>query len=100
MMVSKRAYSILVAESYTGGLLSFEESLSVSSAVWEPLEKLTNGEGWPRSDTYVAKKYDQLLDENKGWPDRLASVRFAYSKKVNGTAPGATAADASVKSEL
>ena len=37
--------SILVAESYSAGSgLSFEEHPAVSSAVWEPLEKLTNGE--------------------------------------------------------
>lgn len=94
LMVSKRAYSILVAESYTGGVISFEESLGVNSAVWEPLEKLTNGEGWPRSDSYVAKRYEQLLEEHKAWPDRVASLKFAYTKKLNGTATD------SVKSEL
>jgi hypothetical protein len=62
--------------------------------VWEPLEKLTNGEGWPRSDSYVAKRYEQLLEEHKAWPDRVASLKFAYTKKLNGTATD------SVKSEL
>jgi hypothetical protein len=36
--------SILVAESFTGGQVSFVEDASVGSAVWEPLEKLYNGE--------------------------------------------------------
>jgi hypothetical protein len=86
IMVSKRAYTILVAESYSATTrLSFQEDLSVRSAVWEPLEKLVDGEGWPRSDAYVSKKYEQLCEEHKAWPDRLATVRHAFSLKVNGT---------------
>jgi hypothetical protein len=44
VMVSKRAYSILVAESYTGGQVSFRESKDVNNTHWEPLERLSNGE--------------------------------------------------------
>ncbi len=37
-------YSILVAESYTGGSISFVENADVSGSTWESLEKLHNGE--------------------------------------------------------
>ena len=67
-------FSILVGESYSQGLISFEESKFVNSAVWEPLEKLVNGEGWPRSDAYVEKKYEQLCVDYKQWPDRYCTV--------------------------
>jgi hypothetical protein len=73
VMVSKRAYSILVGESYAvGGTISFQENGEVSSGVWVPLEKLSNGEGWPRSDAYVGKRHLELREEHAGWPDRLA----------------------------
>ena len=44
VMVSKRSYGALVAESYSGGSVRFHENKNVSNAVWEPLEKLSNGE--------------------------------------------------------
>jgi hypothetical protein len=64
VMVSKRAYSILVAESYTGGIISFLEegdvqeqgqatinssvfhiqNRTINSNTWETLEKLHKGE--------------------------------------------------------
>ena len=81
-MVTRRAYSILVAESLTGSAVSFAESGAVSSAVWEALEKLFNGQGWPRSLTYAAKRHEELMEEHRAWPDRLATVAAAY-KKLN-----------------
>jgi hypothetical protein len=91
IMVSKRAYTILVAESFSSSaenrvLLSFREDIKVSSAVWEPLEKLVDGDGWPRSDAYITKRYEQLIKEHKDWPDRVSTLHFAYSQKVNATA--------------
>jgi hypothetical protein len=44
VMVSKRSYSILVAESHTGGKVSFQELSAVNNTQWEPLERLSNGE--------------------------------------------------------
>jgi hypothetical protein len=86
IMVSKRGYSILVAESYTGGKIAFKEDegidvdpaefhgmnkkKTINSETWETLEKLHKGEGWPRSDVYVQKKYEELSIQHSGWPDR------------------------------
>jgi hypothetical protein len=87
LMVSKRAYSILVAESFSGGWLSFREDASVSSAVWEALEKLVDGQGWPRSAAFAAKKYDEFLTEHRSWPDRITTINAAY-KKLSSTQEG------------
>jgi hypothetical protein len=83
VMVSKRSYSILVAESYAGGVVAFNENHEVGSTVWESLEKLYNGEGWPRSDAYTQKKVDELTELHGAWPDRLATVKDAYTKKIS-----------------
>lgn len=86
-MVSKRAYSVLVGESYTGSTVSFVEDAgedvpekdqkygilkkrTVNAETWEYLEKLHRGEGWPRSDVYVQKKYEELKTIHQNWPDR------------------------------
>jgi hypothetical protein len=79
-MVSKRTYSTLLAESFLGGTVSFEESRAVDSHAWEALEKLAKGEGWPRSASYINKKYEELKGEHKDYPDRLATLDFGYSK--------------------
>lgn len=109
IMVSKRAYGVLVAESYTGGLVSFSEDKSevdsdidvnttanytITSETWEELEKLSKGEAWPRSDMYVKKKYEEMREAYKAWPDRVASLDDAYNKKVK------QEADAAGKTEL
>merc|ERR1711871_764492 len=78
LMVSKRAYAILLAESFLGGTAQFEESANVTGAQWEGLEKLRNGQGWPRSSAYVAKKYAELKAEHAAWPDRLACIEDGY----------------------
>lgn len=78
LMVSKRAYAILLAESFLGGTAQFEESANVTGAQWEGLEKLGNGQGWPRSSAYVAKKYAELKAEHAAWPDRLACIEDGY----------------------
>lgn len=81
MMVSKRAYSVLVAEAHAGGgVVSFREDAAVSGAVWESLEKLVDGQGWPRSAQYCQKRYDELLLEHRAWPDRVSSINHAYKK--------------------
>mmetsp|Transcript_22223 Transcript_22223/g.32332 ORF Transcript_22223/g.32332 Transcript_22223/m.32332 type:complete len:459 (+) Transcript_22223:67-1443(+) len=80
--VSKQAYSALVGESYGGGTISFEENAAVNGTVWEGIEKLKNGEGWPRSSAYVTKKYQELQDEHAGWPERLEAIRDAYNAQV------------------
>ena len=91
VMVSNRVYSALVAERMLNPdlELTFEESLEVPGSMWGDLEKLSQGDGWPRSEAYVKKKYEELLETHKGWPDRLAAVEDAYkkkqSKKINNT---------------
>lgn len=99
-MISKRAYSILVAESYGGSRISLAEDegesatqmqtqttkkMTINSETWEMLEKLSNGEGWPRSDAYVKKKYEELSAQYEKWPDRLATLNEAYQNKVKMT---------------
>lgn len=80
IMVSKSSYSTLVAESFSGGRVSLREDKLVNSSVWESLEKLREEDAWPRSDTYIDKKYEELLEEHKDWPDRVISVKDSYSK--------------------
>lgn len=92
-MVSKRAYSVLVAASYVGSTISFVEDGGVdvpesdqryglsnkkhiNSDTWEPLEKLHRGEGWPRSDAYVQKKFEELKALHQDWPDRYIVKRL------------------------
>eukprot|EP00605_Chrysophyceae_sp_TOSAG23-4_P001962 GSChrysophyteH1.ASY1.ANO1.2173.1 assembled CDS len=84
VMVSKRTYGILVAEAMSSTesiKLSLNEHDEVSGEVWEPIEKLAQGSGWPRSDAYVTKKYQELIEEHAGFPDRLASIEGAYAAK-------------------
>jgi hypothetical protein len=81
VMVSKRSYSILVAESYSNSKLQFVENHDSGSAVWEPLEKLVKGEGWPRSELYIAKKYEELKEQHQHWPDRMSTLDAAYAAK-------------------
>jgi len=81
VMVSKRSYSILVAESYSNSKLQFVENRDIGSAVWEPLEKLVKGEGWPRSELYIAKKYEELKEQHQHWPDRMSTLDAAYTAK-------------------
>jgi len=102
VMVSKRTYSALVGESYMKGSIRFVEDARVDGSVWEPLEKLHTGEGWPRSEAYVAKKYGELLQEHAGWPDRLLTVEDAYKKKTGGkpAAGGTATVTATPKEEL
>lgn len=89
VMVSKRAYSIFVAESYMKSNVTFIEDQRVDGSVWEPLEKLSSGEGWPRSDTYLAKKYVELTEEATGWPDRIISIEDSLKKRTTGQFKGA-----------
>ena len=103
VMVSNRVYSILVAESVGGGRISFHEDGSINGTVWEGLEKLFNGEGWPRSDSYVLKKFEELNEVHKAWPDRLAVVKEAYAKRtINSTSSSSSSSSSSseIKSEL
>lgn len=97
LMVSKRTYSILVAESYTGGMVAFNEDNRVNSDVWDPLEKLYNNEGWPRSDAYVQKKVDELLALHSAYPDRVDTINQAYIKK---TQANSDKSSNSIKQEL
>jgi hypothetical protein len=101
VMVSKRSYGILVAESMASDgdfRVSFQDDDRVTGSLWEPLEKLSMGEGWPRSDAYVQKKYSELQEEHQGWPDRIASVESSYAAKAKATAAAKKSPEA--KSEL
>jgi len=99
LMISKRSYSILVSESYMDSNISFSESSNVNSTSWETLEKLSNGEGWPRSENYILKKYNELLELHKDWPDRVETVKQGYAKNFgkNTNGPKSSVFD---KSEL
>lgn len=62
--------SALVAETYQGSSVSFHEDKEVNSQSWQVLESLNNGEGWPRSEVYVQKKYEEWKSQYSSWPDR------------------------------
>lgn len=99
VMVSKRVYGILVAESMSTDdfTVAFHEDDTVNGASWDPLEKLSMGEGWPRSEAYIEKKYLELKEEHAAWPDRAATVEAAYAKKKAAAAAKGGSAD---KAEL
>jgi len=80
VMVSKRVYGILVAESYSGSKISFSEEYAVNATVWEGLEKYYNGEGWPRSEQYITKKYSEEIEMNAAFPDRRKTLEEAFEK--------------------
>lgn len=42
---------------------------------------LHNGQGWPRSSAYRAKKYEELLARSQGWPDRVLTIEEAFAKQ-------------------
>jgi len=88
VMVSKRVYGILVGESYSGAKIAFKENTSVNSTEWEALEKYWNGEGWPRSDSYITKKYEEELQRIQAWPDRVETLQDAYKKLAKTPATG------------
>ena len=106
--------SILVAESYTGGKIAFKEDegievdpkenhgisrkKTINNEVWENIEKLHKGEGWPRSDLYVQKKYDELLKEYQQWPDRVLALNEAFNTRMK--QDGAKGPEEGAKSEL
>lgn len=90
VMISKRTYGILAAEVMSTIEpshfdITFSEDETVAGSTWEPLEKLVNGEGWPRSESYIEKKYEELRTEHAAWPDRLATVEAAYKTKQAAT---------------
>ena len=95
VMVSKRSYGILVGESYSGAQISFDENGLVNSTEWEILEKYFNGEGWPRSDSYITKKYEDELVRLSQWPDRLETMKEAYNKLDKTTTTTTTTASTS-----
>ena len=55
---------------------------SVNTATWELLERLHNGDGWPRSDAYAAKRYEELRALHGRWPDRLLTLQEAYNHRL------------------
>lgn len=82
-MISKRVYSSLIAEVYSGGSkVSFTDSAAVNGTFWNTLEVMTNGENWPRSEAFITKKRDELIAESAGWPDRIESINEAYKRKL------------------
>ncbi len=104
VMVSQRVYSVLVAESMATDdfQISLREDKHVNGTTWEPLEKLALGEGWPRSESYIEKKYAELKVEHAAWPDRSATVESAYAAKIKALASNVKkeGGDADAKSEL
>ena len=82
-IISIYFHSILVAESYTGSKISLKEDhgidgkMSINSDTWEPIEKLHKGEGWPRSEAYVQKRYEELKNTHQSWPDRFVLIVFS-----------------------
>jgi len=88
VMVSQRVYGVLVSESMATDKLqiSLHEDKRVNGTVWEPLEKLSLGEGWPRSESYVEKKYQELKEDHAAWPDRVGTVEHAFAAKIKALA--------------
>jgi len=88
VMVSKRAYGVLVAEAMATDnfKISLREDSRVNGTVWEPLEKLSQGDGWPRSEAYMEKKYLELKGDHAAWPDRAGTVESAYAAKLKALA--------------
>lgn len=84
VMISRRAFSVVEEAVAAGEALQvgFDEDGAVSSAVWEGLEKLAAGEGWPRSEAYIRKRALELREEHRDWPDRLLAVEDAYAAVV------------------
>lgn len=92
VMVTKRVYSVLLAESYAGGKIYFEEDTrddesgtmthSINDNTWTKLEELHKGEGWPRTEEYVTKKYNEFTEKFKDYPDRLTAIKEGYEKKM------------------
>ena len=35
-------------------------------------------QGWPRSSLYIAKKYEELKETHKNWPDRYSSMFYLW----------------------
>jgi len=60
------------------------ENSDVNATVWEELEKLGDKDAWPRSDVYLDKKFDELQEQYKEWPDRIASVKDSYQSVTAG----------------
>jgi len=80
VMVSHRAYSVLLAESLGGTTtVAFHENAAVNGSVWEGIEKLASGDGWPRSATYIESKNEELKMQHAAWPDRLLSLAKGYA---------------------
>ena len=69
--------------------MAFSENVAVNSTVWEHLEKLNAGEGWKRSDSFIAKQYQELLEEHAAWPDRILSITDSHNKKLAGATTAA-----------
>lgn len=82
VMVSKAAFGVLQSHVSTNAFLGFSEHIDVNGTAWETIEKLVAGEGWPRSEVYVNRKYAELLADNIGWPDRVQAIKDAYAKIV------------------
>lgn len=68
----------LVGESFVGSRISLVEDRAVNGTLWEQLEKLTNGEGWPRSGAFIGKRNEELKVEYAAWPDRWGWGGDAY----------------------
>lgn len=110
VMVSKQVYGSLVAgmctttacvvlvvislcvcvESYSGSKLTFSPDMRVNNTVWEYIEQLHTGQGWPRTQAYGSKKYEQLSGEYANWPDRTKALKAAYDKFIVATTPADT----------
>lgn len=49
------------------------ENDTISSRIWEILDQLLQGNGWPSSEEDIDEFYDQLIQQNQDWPDRYVS---------------------------
>lgn len=79
VMTSDRGYGLLLAR--LDAKVSLLEMKNVTAS-WELLEKLYNGEGWPRSEEYITKLHKELLAQHKDFPDRLEALGDAFKKKM------------------
>ncbi len=56
-------------------------------------------QGWPRSEAYTKKRFEELMAQHGSWPDRAETLRDAYSRKLKEDEEKLTG-QAGAKSEL
>ncbi len=102
IMVSKRVYGILVAESFSNTLVVMKENNAINSTVWDTISKYSEGQGWPHRGGLggVKTHFEELKTEFTHWPDRLAAISDAFSKHEAALTGGDKSKDKKSDNEL